>query len=185
MNPFDMAIVVILGYCVIRGIFRGLIKEVFSAIALVTGFYVAYYYSETVSLMLSEWITAPAYIHIISFVLLFCIVFLIITVIGLLLRFIVKIALLGVLDRIFGGVFGALKAIVIISLVYLLLTTFLPRGGRSMVLKSKLAPQVYAIGKGIVCVIPESTRDTFNKNLENLKKDWSRKSHRDDSNYRL
>ena len=116
MNPFDMAIVVILGYCVIRGIFRGLIKEVFSVIALVAGFYVAYFYHETVSMMLSEWITAPEYIHIISFILLFCIVFLMITVIGLLLRFIVKIALLGVLDRIFGGVFGALKAIVIISL---------------------------------------------------------------------
>ncbi len=175
MNPFDMAIVVILGYCVIRGIFRGLIKEVFSAIGVVAGFYVAYVYHETVSLILSEWITAPAYIHIISFVLLFCMVFLIITVIGLLLRFIVKIALLGVLDRILGAVFGALKAIVIVSLIYLLLSTFLPQGGRSMVLKSKLAPQVHAIGKGIVRVIPESTRDTFNKNLEKLNKDWHRK----------
>lgn len=174
MNPFDMVIVVILGYCIIRGIFRGLIKEVFSAVGVLAGFYVAYFYHESVSLILSEWITAPAYLHIISFILLFCIVFLIITMIGLLIRFIIKIALLGVIDRIFGAVFGGFKAVLIVSLVYVLLITFLPQGGRSMVIESKLAPQVHAIGKGIVRVIPKETRDTFNNNLNKLKKDWSR-----------
>jgi membrane protein required for colicin V production len=175
MNPFDMVIVVILGYCIIRGIFRGLIKEVFSAIGVLAGCYVAYFYHETVSLILSEWITAPAYLHIISFILLFCGVFLIITVIGLLIRFIVKIALLGVIDRIFGAVFGGLKAILIISLVYVLLITFLPQGGVSAVSGSKMAPQINAIAKGIVRVIPKGTRDTFNYNLNKLKKDWNRK----------
>lgn len=175
MNPFDMVIIVILGYCMIRGIFRGLIKEVFSAVGVLAGFYIAYEYHDTLSLMLSEWITKTVYLHMISFVILFCLVFLMITVVGMLLRFIINMALLGVLDRIFGGVFGALKAILIISLVYILMVTFLPPKGVSVVRGSKLAPQINTISRGIVYVIPKTTKDMFNNKLNKLKKDWNRK----------
>jgi membrane protein required for colicin V production len=175
MNPFDMVIIVILGYCMIRGIFRGLIKEVFAALGVLAGIYIAYFYHETLTLILSEWMTKTVYLQMISFVILFCLVFLMITVVGMLIRLIINIALLGVMDRIFGAVFGALKAILIISFVYALLVTFLPQGGVSVVNGSKLAPQINAIAGGIVRVIPKNTKDVFNNKLNKLKKDWNRK----------
>jgi membrane protein required for colicin V production len=175
MNPFDMAIIVVLGYCVIRGIFRGLIKEVSSIVGLVAGFYVAYSYHVAVSPLFSKWISEPAYLKITSFILLFCSVFFIIALIGILIRFVIKLVLLGVVDRIFGGVFGALKAALVVSFVYILLITFLPAGGVSVVSESKLAPPINILAKGVVSVVPKDVRESYHKKLSELKQDWKRK----------
>jgi len=176
MNPFDMAIIVVLGYCIIRGIFRGLIKEVSSIVGLAAGFYAAYSYHGSVSPLFSKWITEPAYLKITSFVLLFCSVFLTIALIGILIRFVIKLVLLGVVDRIFGGVFGALKATLVVSFAYILLITFLPAGGVSVVSESKLAPQINMLARGIIQVVPKDVRESYNKKLSELKRDWSRKT---------
>ena len=175
MNPFDMAIIVVLGYCIIRGIFRGLIKEVSSIAGLAAGFYVAYSYHGSVAPLFSTWITEPAYLKITSFVLLFCSVFLTIALIGILIRFVIKLVLLGVVDRVLGGVFGALKAVLVVSFAYILLITFLPVGGVSVVSSSKLAPQINTIARGIIQVVPKDVRNSYHKKLSELKKDWSRK----------
>ena len=175
MNPFDMAIIVVLGYCIIRGIFRGLIKEVSSIVGLAAGFYVAYSYHGSVAHLFSKWITEPAYLKITSFILLFCSVFFIIALIGVLIRFVIKLVLLGVVDRIFGGVFGALKAVLVVSFAYILLITFLPAGGVSVVSASKLAPQINTFAQGVICVVPKDVRDSYHKKLSELKRDWNRK----------
>jgi len=41
MNALDVVIAVIVGFCLIRGIFRGLIKELSSIIGVFAGFYFA------------------------------------------------------------------------------------------------------------------------------------------------
>ena len=173
MNPFDMAIIVVVGYCVIRGIFRGLIKEVSSIIGLAAGFYVAYSYHDGIAPLFSEWITEPAYLQMTSFILLFCAVFLIIALVGILIRFVIKLVLLGVIDRIFGGIFGALKAVLIVSFAYILLITFLPAGGVTVISQSKLAPQINLIAKGIIRVVPEDVRGSYQQKIFDLKRDWS------------
>ena len=72
INPFDMAIIVLMGYTIIRGIFRGFIREVAGIAGLLAGFYVAYAYHGHLSPMLERWITDSAYRDITSFVILFC-----------------------------------------------------------------------------------------------------------------
>lgn len=173
MNPFDMAIIIVVGYCIIRGIFRGLIREVSSIAGLAAGFYVAYSYHDAMAPLFSKWITEPAYLKMTSFILLFCSVFLVIALAGILIRFVIKIVLLGVVDRVLGGIFGALKAVLIVSLAYILLITFLPSGGVTVVAESKLAPQINMIARGIVCVVPEDVRNSYQRKLSDLKKDWS------------
>jgi membrane protein required for colicin V production len=176
MNPFDMAIIVILGYSIIRGIFRGLIKEVSSIVGLAAGFYVAYSYHGRVSPLFAGWITEPAYLKITTFIFLFCSVFFAIALMGILIRYIIKLVLLGVVDRIFGGVFGALKAVLIVSFAYILLITFLPAGGVSVVGASKLAPPINALAGGIVRVVPKDVRDSYLQKIAELKKDWNQKT---------
>jgi membrane protein required for colicin V production len=176
MNPFDMVIVVILGYGVIRGIFRGLIRELAAIAGVAVGFYVAYANYKTVSPMLARWVSTPAYVDIVGFILLFCAVLMIITGAGILIRLIVKVALLGVFDRILGGFFGGLKGALIVSLLFVLLVSFLPAGGVKIVSDSKLAPYVNTISKGVVAVIPKEMRDSFVKNIEELKKSWGTKA---------
>jgi len=59
MNFFDIIVVVILGYCFIRGIFRGLIKELSSIVGVFGGFYAAYTYYMMVAKLLSKWNGSP------------------------------------------------------------------------------------------------------------------------------
>jgi membrane protein required for colicin V production len=174
MNPFDMAIIVILGYCIIRGVFRGLIREIASIAGLVVGFYLAYSYHGAVAPIFSKWITDPAYLKIASFILVFCSVFLVIVLFGMLIRFVIKLVLLGVVDRIFGGIFGALKAVLIVSFAYIFLITFLPAGGAALVGESKLAPQLNRVAGGIIRLVPEDVRQSYQQKLADLKKEWSR-----------
>jgi membrane protein required for colicin V production len=176
VNPFDMVIVVVLGYGVIRGIFRGLIRELAAIAGVAAGFYVAYTNFKTISPMLARWITTPAYLDIASFIILFCAVLMIITGAGILMRLVIKVALLGVFDRVLGGLFGGLKGALIVSLLFILLVSFLPPGGVKMVTDSKLAPYVNAVSRGVVTVIPKEMRGAFMKNIEDLKKSWSGKA---------
>ncbi len=173
MNPFDMVIVVILGYCMILGIFKGFIKEVASIVGIVGGFYAAYSGHELFVPFIAPWIKPPAYQDIISFILIFLIVCLIVNLIGSLLRMLIKLVLLGAVDRVFGAVLGALKGMLIVSLLYVLLVTFLPIGGKQLIVESRLGPCVNAVSKTLVRVIPKGKRRAFMYNMEELKKDWS------------
>ena len=75
MNLFDVIILVIFGYCLIRGLFRGLIKELASIVGVLSGFYAAYTYYQEVARLMSEWISNEAYLNIVSFLIIFCFIF--------------------------------------------------------------------------------------------------------------
>lgn len=176
MNPFDMLAAVILGYCIIRGIFRGLIREAASIIGMVAGFYLSYSNYKSLSPILARWMPNFAYLDIASFIILFCAVLMIVTGLGILIRLILKFALLGMFDRILGALFGALKGALIVSLLFMLLISFLPPGGVAMVSKSRFSPYVNAVSKGIALVIPETMKNSFTNNINELKKEWGKKS---------
>ena len=53
MNPFDMLIIVVLAFSVIRGIFRGLVKELSSIVGVMAGFYAAYSYYPSIAGLLA------------------------------------------------------------------------------------------------------------------------------------
>lgn len=173
MNPFDMVIAVILGYCVIVGIFKGFIREAASIVGVVGGFYAAYAGHEILGPVVAGWVKTPAYQDIIAFVLIFLGFCLIVNLLGVLLRLLIKLVLLGVVDRSFGAVLGALKGALLVSFLYVLLIAFLPIGGKQMVAESRLAPPVNAVSKMMVHIVPKEKRRAFMRNMEELKKDWS------------
>jgi membrane protein required for colicin V production len=176
MNLFDIAIIVVLGYCVIRGIFRGFIKEVAAIVAILAGFYAAYMYHGAVSPSLSQWIADPDYRLLAAFALVFIGVFFFVTLVGVLIRMLARAAALGVVDRIFGAVFGAVKAVLLVTLIYILLVTFTPAGGMTFIRGSKLAPPVVAAGQAIVDIMPDGVTKAYDRKIGEFKKGWGRKS---------
>lgn len=173
MNPFDMAVVVILGYSVILGIFRGLVRELAAILAIVCGFYLAYSHYHSVAPIFGGWISSPLYANVAGFFLLFCGIYAGITVLGLLLRTLMKVALLGLVDRLLGALFGAFKGVVIVGVLFFLLTTFLPGGGAAVVRQSRLAPAVNSIAGAIAHIIPENDRESAQKKMQALKQKWN------------
>ncbi|MGA6927040.1 MAG: CvpA family protein, partial [Desulfosarcina sp.] len=59
MNPFDIVVVTILAYGLIRGIFRGLVREISSIVGVLGGFYAAYTYYPQVARLIDGWISNP------------------------------------------------------------------------------------------------------------------------------
>ena len=171
MNPLDMLIVVILAFCLIRGVFTGLIKELSSIIGVFAGFYAAYTYYGVITQFLSRWTSNIAYLNILSFLVIFCLVFITISIFGIVIKYLLNIAFLGWMDRICGAGFGMIKGVLIVSVILIPLTTFLPRG--APVLKhSLLSPYVTQISEKMVKIVSKDLKHQFEDKIKELRKAW-------------
>ena len=171
MNPFDILIIVILGYSLIRGLFRGLVKEVSSVIGVFGGFYAAYTYYRLVADLLSGLIQDVSYLNILSFMIIFCIVLIVVSVLGVIVKYLLNIAFLGWVDRIGGVVFGLAKGILIVSVIFISLTAFLPKGS-AFIKNSVLAPHVSWVSEKMAKVVSQEMKQDFMSKLGELKKSW-------------
>ena len=171
MNPFDILIIVILGYSLVRGLFRGLVKELSSIIGVLGGFYAAYTYYKVLAGLLSGLIHDTAYLNILSFLAIFCGVLIVVGVLGVIIKYVLNIAFLGWVDRIGGVVFGALKGVLIVAILFITLTAFLPQGS-AFIKNSQLAPHVSWVSERMAKVISKEMKQDFKAKLGELKKAW-------------
>ena len=171
MNPFDILIIVILGYSLVRGLFRGLVKEVSSLIGVLGGFYAAYTYYKVLAGLLAGLIHDTSYLYILSFLIIFSGVLIIVGVLGVIIKYVLNISFLGWADRIGGVVFGVLKGILIVSILFITLTAFLPKG-TAFIKNSELAPHVSWISEKLAEVVSKEMKLDFKAKLGELKKAW-------------
>ena len=93
MNPFDIFIIIVLSYSIIRGLFRGLVKEVSSIIGVLGGFYGAYSYYPMVAKLLAGIVKDQAYLNILSFLIIFCGILIVISILGVFIKYLLNIAI--------------------------------------------------------------------------------------------
>lgn len=173
MSPFDVFIVCILGFCVVRGLFRGLIKEVSAIIGVMTGFYAAYTYYPVLSDSISSWVSTSAYAMILSFLLIFCGVFILVSLLGAVIKYLLSITFLGWVDRVCGVAFGLLKGVLICSVLLIAFTTFLPKGS-PVVEESVLSPYITSVSETMVMFVPKDMKRQFSDKMRSVKNVWQR-----------
>ena len=171
MNPFDIFIIIIIAYSLIRGLFRGLVKEVSSIIGVLGGFYAAYSYYPMVAKLFANLIINSSYLNILSFLIIFCSVLIIISILGIVIKYLLNVAFLGWIDRACGLGFGLVKGLLIVTVLFIILTTFLPKGA-ALIKKSILAPHVIWISEKMVNVVPKEMKKDFFGKLDEFKKAW-------------
>jgi membrane protein required for colicin V production len=172
MNILDIVILVILGFCLVRGIFRGIIKELTSIVGVFVGFFVAYNFYPLVARLISRLFTMnQAYLNIVSFFLAFTILFLAVGLVGVILKHVFKVVALGWADRLLGATFGLVKAVLIVSVLLVPLTAFLPQKS-SIIKDSLLAPYATTISQVMVTVVPQEMKEKFGDNINALKEAW-------------
>ena len=171
MNPFDIIIIVILGYSLVRGLFRGLVKEISSIIGVFGGFYAGYTYYKALAKLLASIVNDVSYLNILSFLIIFCGVLIVVSVLGIIIKYLLNIAFLGWVDRIGGVVFGLAKGVLIVSVLFISLTAFLPKGS-VFIEKSVLAPHVSWVSEKMANVISQEMKQDFMSKLGELKKAW-------------
>jgi len=175
MNSFDIVVAVVLGFCLIRGIFRGLVKEMASVIGVLAGFYAAYTYYPEMAGLLSRWISSTVYLNVTSFTVIFCLILIIISVLGVVLKYLMSIAHLGWVDRVSGAGFGVLKGFLIASVMLVTLTAFLPRGS-PLVRDSLLAPHINMLSENMAKIVSDDMQQAFDDKMGELKRFWEKRS---------
>ncbi len=116
MNFLDIVLGLLLIYGLYKGLKNGLFVEIASIIALIAGLYGAIHFSYIAGDYLSknmEW--NERYINIASFIITFIIIVLVVHLIGKFLTKIADFAMLGLLNKLAGAIFGALKVAVILG----------------------------------------------------------------------
>ena len=171
MNPFDIFIIIVLSYSIIRGLFRGLVKEVSSIIGVLGGFYAAYSYYPLVAKLLTRIIKEQSYLNILSFLIIFCGILIVISILGVVIKYLLNVAYLGWIDRICGVGFGLIKGILIVTVIFIILTTFLSKG-TPLIKKSILAPHVIWISEKMVGLVSDDMKKDFFTKLDEFKKAW-------------
>ncbi len=174
MNLLDYVLLTILAYCLIRGVFRGLIKELSSIVGVLGGFYAAYTYYPIVVTHLSRWITNTGYLNTISFLLIFTLLYLLVSIAGVIIKYLMNIAFLGWMDRFSGAIFGALKGCLITAVVILALTTFLPPK-TPVVEGSRVAKHTMRFSAYLVKVTPKEMKQSFRTKMKEMNHAWSRR----------
>lgn len=120
MSTFDIIIAALLLFGFVRGLMKGLFVEIASLVALVAGVYGAIHFSD----FLGDWLKNSVswderYITLAAFAGTFVIIIIVIALLGKILTKIADFASLGIINKVLGGVFGALKIGLILSVVFI------------------------------------------------------------------
>lgn len=120
MNWIDIILILCFIPAIISGIRKGFISQVASIIIIVAGVWLSYEFSGQLSEWMSGWLHANEnVIRVISFVVIFLIVAIILTLLTRVLEGLLKIILLGWLNKLLGFIFAILKyALILCLLVY-------------------------------------------------------------------
>lgn len=120
MSFLDIVLGIMLLFGLIKGLKNGLLIEIASLVALVAGLYGAIHFSYIVGDYLSEHLHWDEnYMNVTAFIITFVIIILLVSMVGRILTKIVDFAMLGLLNRVAGGVFGMLKVAVILGAFFI------------------------------------------------------------------
>lgn len=118
MSTIDIILAALLLFGLVKGFMKGLFVEITSLVALVLGLYGAIHFSYFIANFLNDRVDwTEKYIQIIAFAGTFVIIVLLISLSGKLLTKIADAASLGIMNKVFGAVFGLVKIGLILSVV--------------------------------------------------------------------
>jgi membrane protein required for colicin V production len=153
VNWVDLILFGLLGLFGLRGFFRGFFREFFSLAGLAAGFMVAVAYDQQLAGLVSPyWQVSPLLLKGVSFVIIFFVVYFLLSLAGWLLHRSEKLLFLATLNRTGGVALGLGKGAAVIAVAVFALdsTSLLSRTAREDVTRSYLVEPLSRLGRGLV-----------------------------------
>jgi len=151
MNGLDIAILVILIGFIVKGLLRGLLKEICSLAGLFVGTLLAFHYHGPLAEMLMDQVSLPVPVAIaITFTTLFLCTMILFMVLGYLLSRFVKLIFLGGFNRVIGGFFGLAQGTLLLAVVLFTLSLRPLPWIDQLTERSYLAPPFVQLGDAIL-----------------------------------
>ncbi len=140
MTSFDIFVAVVLGFCLIFSLMKGLVREIFSLLAYAGGYLMAVKYQGSVAVVLMESIPSKPIAKLVAFAAIYIVTAIIISLMGKIAKGILWSGTdLSMLDRILGGVVGLAKGVVILVAITFPLR-FFPEEAKKFTKDSYTAP---------------------------------------------
>ncbi len=166
MNSLDIGILSIAAIFFIKGFFRGFVYELITIAGLILGYLISITYLSLLTvLILNFFPTFPeSVVKLVSFFILFVGTNLLLRLVANILTKTLKVAMLGWLNRLFGGVMGVVKSIFILGIIVFVInlipfsTTFMEQ---FEVKDSLLYPLLEAVGPKLYELIQNYTDVLF------------------------
>ncbi len=179
MNTVDVILALILLFGAVRGFFRGFFAELASLIGFIAGIYGAVYFSHILSDFLSERVSWNIYfVNLMAFAITFILIVFLISLAGGVLTKMVNLAMLGILNKLFGAAFGFIKIAFVTSVVIMFFSATnedLKLVEEETLEKSVLYPPVRVLGPSILpSILREIKELDFPNNNENPETEKSR-----------
>jgi len=128
MTIVDIAVLAIIGISIALGVLRGLVREVLALVAWVAAFVLSNFLAPEAARLLPQGMGSEEVRLLVSYVVVFIIVLVALSVLAVLASKLVKVVGLGVSDRAVGGVFGLVRGVLVVMILVLLAgLTSLPR----------------------------------------------------------
>ena len=173
MNLLDAILIVVIAFSSVYGLFKGLVKEVISLLAVIIGLIGASRFYEGASPILEDLGLGEQVAKILSFFILFIVIFISLILIGKLLHKLIHAILLGWLNRLGGIGFGFIRGIIISGIIIMILTIIL--SGKAPILsESKLTPYIMSISKVLLSLVPDDLQKRFIEKEKKLREFWER-----------
>lgn len=115
VKGLDLVLTVFAAFLLVKGIWKGFVKEISGILAVVGGVIASFLFHGAAEEFLGAYI-GPKYLGFVSYAILFVAVYLGIMLLGNFIDRVVKSVMLGGFNRILGGFFGLLKALLWASL---------------------------------------------------------------------
>ncbi len=167
MGFLDIILGLLLIYGLWKGLKNGLFVEIASIVALIAGIYGAIHFSYYAGNYLSEnmdW--DERYINIAAFIITFVAIVMVVHIAGKFLTKIANFAMLGLLNKVAGGIFGALKVAVILGALLIFFDRINTSSGlvpNEMVQESTLYEPIKEIGAFVFDKVLKEEGSTANE----------------------
>lgn len=116
MKVIDVLIIVFSAFLIFKGIRKGFVKEVAGMLAVVLALIASFLFHGQVENILSSF-TSSVSIPLVAYITTFVVVYFLIILLGGLIDKLLKSIFLGGVNRLFGGVFGAIKSVLWLTVV--------------------------------------------------------------------
>ncbi len=166
MNWLDIILVIIIILTTVMGIVKGLVKQVIGLAAVVAGLILASLYYEGTAGLFDAFIKNRLLSNFLGFLL----IFIAVLVAGALLGHLITKAMKGplaIVNRLFGAVFGLVKAVLICGIIVFALFTF--EVAKPALRTSVVAPVCLGVTRAAINMIPQDLRAKFNSSYKEIR----------------
>jgi membrane protein required for colicin V production len=166
MNWLDIVLITIMILTAIVGIFKGFVKQVIGLVAVIAGLVLASLYYEATAGVFETFVKNRLLSNFLGFLLIFVVVL----IAGAILGHLITKAMKGPLafaNRLFGAVFGFLKAVLICGIIVFALVSF--EIAKPALENSVLAPACLGVTRAVINLIPQDLRAKFNSSYKEIR----------------